>query len=52
MLTVLLLEKPRHQKAGTLSSNFPVSKINSESLSPIVTPFVPAPGAVFRAALT
>lgn len=37
----MLLEKPRHQKAGTLSSNFPVSKINSESLSPIMIPFVP-----------
>lgn len=31
----------RHLKAGTLSSNFPVSKIISESLSSFVTPLVP-----------
>lgn len=35
------LGKLRHQKAGTLRSNFPVSKMNSESLSRPVTPFAP-----------
>lgn len=31
----------RETEAGTLRSNFPVSKMNSESLSPLMTPLVP-----------